>query len=119
MGKDARSSPQSMQNSVAEDDKEKKDKKDKKEKDARSSPQSMQNAVALMSERSNHVAVDLEFFQNKSERLTQDNDDLRSQVFRLEDTIRRMESRLDDQERLLRHAEVDLRNLGKTMRPAR
>lgn len=100
------------------DEKEKKDKKDKKENDSPASPQSMQTAVAVMSESSSHAAVDVEFFQHKSERLTQDNDDLRSQVFRLEDTIRRMESRLDDQERLLRHAEVDLRNLGKTMGPA-
>jgi len=57
-----------------------------------------------------HISVDLEFYRNKSNKLVQENGVLRSQVSSLEDTIRVMEMKIEEQEMRLRHAEVDIRN---------
>merc|ERR1712194_85646 len=88
-----------------DDDKDKKDKKDKKEKEAPTPPRS-ECIVAATTTGGNHMALDLEFLQNKLDRTSGENDALRGQVYRLEDTIRRMESRMDEQDYRLRHAEV-------------
>lgn len=60
-----------------------------------------------------HMAVDLDFYKKKSDKLTKENDALRDKQFRMEDTIRRLENRVEDQEQRLRHAELDL---GKPIR---
>mmetsp|Transcript_13607 Transcript_13607/g.29985 ORF Transcript_13607/g.29985 Transcript_13607/m.29985 type:complete len:1122 (-) Transcript_13607:216-3581(-) len=59
-----------------------------------------------------HLAVDVEFYQKKSEKLNKENQTLREKMSNLEQTIRLMESRLEEQEMRLRHAEVDLRASG-------
>lgn len=98
-----------------DDDKDKKDKKDKSEKEARALPHPECIVVATTAGDS-HMALDLEFLQKKFDRTSSENEALRSQVQQLEETIRRMASQIDDQDHRLRHAEVDLRMLGGTMR---
>jgi len=71
-------------------------------------PQTTAPAAAESSEMK-HMSVDLAYFQNKADKLTGENEDLRSQMFRMEDTIRRLETRMEEQDQRLRHAELDLR----------
>jgi len=63
-----------------------------------------------------HLAVDLEFYQGRSEKLAVENDTLRSQMFRMEESLRRMVSRMDEQDQRLRHADIDLRASGGKLR---
>jgi len=63
-----------------------------------------------------HMAIDLEFYQGKSEKLSRENDALRNQIFSMEEAMRRMEGRMDEQEQRLRHAEIDLRTVGGKLR---
>jgi Ca2+-binding EF-hand superfamily protein len=63
-----------------------------------------------------HMVVDLEFYKSKSDKLSSENETLRNKLFRMDDVIRRLESRLEDQEMRLRHAELDLGAAGKPMR---
>lgn len=62
-----------------------------------------------------HLAVDCDFFKNKSEKLSAENADLRTRMHIMEDLMRKMETKLEEQEHRLRHAEVDL----KGQRPPR
>lgn len=56
-----------------------------------------------------HLAVDCEFYQKKSEKLNQENEALRERLGGLEQLMRKMEAKLEDQGQRLRHAELDLR----------
>lgn len=60
-----------------------------------------------------HLAVDVEFYKGKSDKLTKENSQLRSSVSRLEDLVRALEARIEEQDMRLRHAEVDLRAAGR------
>jgi len=55
-----------------------------------------------------HLALDIDFYKKKSERLTDENDALRDKVSMMERTIRRLESKLEEQEMKYKHACVDL-----------
>mmetsp|Transcript_5033 Transcript_5033/g.12967 ORF Transcript_5033/g.12967 Transcript_5033/m.12967 type:complete len:1111 (+) Transcript_5033:61-3393(+) len=59
-----------------------------------------------------HLAVDCEYYRDKSDKLTSENETLRGRLHSLEDLVRAMEKKLDDQGQRLRHAEVDLRASG-------
>jgi len=56
-----------------------------------------------------HLAVDCEFYRTKADKLTAENDNLRQRLVSLEHLVRKMESKLEQQDQRLRHAEVDLR----------
>ncbi|CAE7709829.1 SLC34A1 [Symbiodinium necroappetens] len=59
-----------------------------------------------------HLAVDCEFYKNKSRKLMEENDSMRERMNGLEDMVRRLNAKLEQQEQKLRHAEVDLRAGG-------
>ncbi|CAE7225280.1 SLC34A1 [Symbiodinium sp. CCMP2592] len=59
-----------------------------------------------------HLAVDCEFYKNKSRKLMEENDSMRERMNGLEDMVRRLNAKLEQQEQKLRHAEVDLREGG-------
>mmetsp|Transcript_29382 Transcript_29382/g.84461 ORF Transcript_29382/g.84461 Transcript_29382/m.84461 type:complete len:1046 (+) Transcript_29382:73-3210(+) len=61
-----------------------------------------------------HLAVDCDFYQRKSERLSAENEELRSRLSSLEVLVRQLEKKMEEQGRSLRHAEVDLRANGAT-----
>lgn len=63
----------------------------------------------LRSPMAGHLAVDAEFYESKARKLSQENGELRERLFGLESAMRRLESRLEDQDNRLRHADVDLR----------
>eukprot|EP00929_Paragymnodinium_shiwhaense_P058771 TRINITY_DN29447_c0_g1_i1.p1 TRINITY_DN29447_c0_g1~~TRINITY_DN29447_c0_g1_i1.p1 ORF type:complete len:1085 (-),score=358.65 TRINITY_DN29447_c0_g1_i1:301-3555(-) len=56
-----------------------------------------------------HLAVDADFYQRKSEKLSRENEVLRVRTLELETLCRRLESKMEEQEQRLRHCEVDLR----------
>merc|ERR1719223_1124400 len=56
-----------------------------------------------------HLKVDVEFYEAKSQKLGQENEDLRSQLFELQNTIRLLQSKVEEQGHRLKHADVDLR----------
>jgi Ca2+-binding EF-hand superfamily protein len=56
-----------------------------------------------------HMQVDLEFYQSKSEKLVAENTKLRNDLYSIQESMRRMESRMEQQEQKLRHAELDLK----------
>lgn len=64
-------------------------------------------------EDADHLAVDVDFYKGKSERLEQENAMLRKRMQDLEDMVRSMEGRIEEQGKKLRHAEVDLRATGR------
>lgn len=55
-----------------------------------------------------HLSVDLDFYQQKAEKLSRENSQQRSQLKSMEERLRAMEERMELQERELRHAAVDL-----------
>jgi len=79
-------------------------------------PTQSTDIVARSAGNDGHLAVDLEFYQGRSEKLAAENDTLRSQMFRMEESMRRMESRMDEQDQRLRHADIDLRASGGKLR---
>jgi Ca2+-binding EF-hand superfamily protein len=60
-----------------------------------------------------HVTVELEFYQNKSAKLKSENDVLRNRLFEIEEKFRRMENSMEEQRKLLKHAEIELSGSGK------
>merc|ERR1711963_666858 len=56
--------------------------------------------------------TDIEYYRSKSESLSLENDALRDRLASLEDVVRRMESKLEDQGQRLQHAEINLRFSG-------
>jgi len=56
-----------------------------------------------------HLSVDCDFYQRKAERLSEENDTLRRSMRNQEESIRRLERLVEEQENRLRHAEVDLK----------
>merc|ERR1712217_357870 len=56
-----------------------------------------------------HLALDVDFFQKKSDKLTEENDILREKVQSLERMMRKMEAKMEEQFMKLRHQEVDLK----------
>eukprot|EP00927_Polykrikos_kofoidii_P065110 TRINITY_DN60901_c0_g1_i1.p1 TRINITY_DN60901_c0_g1~~TRINITY_DN60901_c0_g1_i1.p1 ORF type:complete len:1083 (-),score=182.58 TRINITY_DN60901_c0_g1_i1:343-3591(-) len=72
------------------------------------SPQAKKVPSSVISE-TGHLAVDREFYQKRSEKLSAENDAMRTRMQSLEEICRKMESRLEEQEMRLRHTEVDLR----------
>jgi len=63
-----------------------------------------------------HMAVDLEFYQARAEKLLLENNSLRAEMFDMREMMRRMESRMDEQEHRLVHAEIDLKSYGLQLR---
>merc|ERR1719247_1578313 len=63
-----------------------------------------------------HMAVDLEFYQARAEKLSLENNSLRAEMFDMREMMRRMESRMDEQEQRLVHAEIDLKSYGLQLR---
>lgn len=59
-----------------------------------------------------HLVVDVECYQKKSEKLKAENETLRGRMQSLEDLVRMMEQKMEDQDMRLRHAEVDLQAVG-------
>eukprot|EP00931_Biecheleriopsis_adriatica_P089730 TRINITY_DN63817_c0_g1_i1.p1 TRINITY_DN63817_c0_g1~~TRINITY_DN63817_c0_g1_i1.p1 ORF type:complete len:1120 (+),score=314.25 TRINITY_DN63817_c0_g1_i1:110-3469(+) len=60
-----------------------------------------------------HLAVDCEFYKNKSEKLTAENDKMRQRMNGLEDIVRNLQRQMEEQEQKLRHAQLDLRAAGR------
>mmetsp|Transcript_67218 Transcript_67218/g.105055 ORF Transcript_67218/g.105055 Transcript_67218/m.105055 type:complete len:1078 (-) Transcript_67218:41-3274(-) len=65
---------------------------------------SMANADA------SHMQVDLEFHQNRLDKLTEENTRLQKDMFVVQETLRLVVNRVEEQDKLLRHVEVDLQN---------
>lgn len=59
-----------------------------------------------------HLAVDCEFYREKAEKVAAENETLRGRLSSMEQLVRSLQDKLEDQERRLRHAQVDLRNTG-------
>merc|ERR1712232_682825 len=59
------------------------------------------------------LTVDLEFYQKKSSKLSEENDSLRKQIFNLENELRRVQAYVEEQEHRLRLAEVHKRSTVK------
>merc|ERR1711865_856699 len=57
-----------------------------------------------------HLTVELDFFQQKAEKLFLENDTLRNTAFLLEAKIRGLESKAEEQNKLLKYAEIDLQS---------
>jgi len=55
-----------------------------------------------------HMSVDLEYYQQKAERLSGENSDQRKRLQQMEERMRMMEERMEMQDNKLRHATVDL-----------
>jgi len=55
-----------------------------------------------------HLTLEIEFYQKKSDKLTSENQALRTKVFEMEQTMRKMDSSMEEQNKLLRHAEIEL-----------
>jgi len=55
-----------------------------------------------------HLSVDLDFYQTKAEKLAKENSGQRRQMLDMEEKMRKMEERMELQDRKLRHASVDL-----------
>merc|ERR1719487_445053 len=55
-----------------------------------------------------HLSVDLEYYQQRSDKLSRENEEQRRRMIAMEDQMRKMEERMELQERKLRHAAVDL-----------
>jgi Ca2+-binding EF-hand superfamily protein len=60
-----------------------------------------------------HMAVDVDFYQRKSEKLNKENEQLRNRMQSIEELYRKMESKLEEQDMRLRHAEVDLQGTAR------
>eukprot|EP00933_Yihiella_yeosuensis_P023864 TRINITY_DN18541_c0_g1_i1.p1 TRINITY_DN18541_c0_g1~~TRINITY_DN18541_c0_g1_i1.p1 ORF type:complete len:681 (-),score=174.89 TRINITY_DN18541_c0_g1_i1:94-2136(-) len=63
-----------------------------------------------------HLAVDLDFYKDKSEKLTNENDAMRQRMNNLEDLVRKMQTQMEEQAQRLRHAEVDLQASRSNLR---
>jgi Ca2+-binding EF-hand superfamily protein len=59
-----------------------------------------------------HLAVDCEFYREKAEKAAAENETLRGRLSGMEQLVRTLQDKLEEQERRLRHAQVDLRNTG-------
>eukprot|EP00408_Alexandrium_pacificum_P055637 CAMPEP_0171268426 /NCGR_PEP_ID=MMETSP0790-20130122/59670_1 /TAXON_ID=2925 /ORGANISM="Alexandrium catenella, Strain OF101" /LENGTH=245 /DNA_ID=CAMNT_0011737197 /DNA_START=31 /DNA_END=768 /DNA_ORIENTATION=- len=59
-----------------------------------------------------HLAVDCDFYRGRADRLTSENDELHQKLLVLESSFRQMQSKMDEQEVRLRHAEVGVRGSG-------
>jgi len=70
---------------------------------------SQQVATQQLATEATHLQVDLDYYQSKAQRLREENDLLLEKQFALESTVRRLQQELEEQERRLRHASVDLR----------
>jgi len=57
-----------------------------------------------------HLALDCEIYQGKAARLESENTDLRQKLGTVEDVLRQMQAKMDEQEIRLRHAEVRMRS---------
>jgi len=54
------------------------------------------------------LVIDRDFYKNRVEKMSGENQSLRNRVLSLEQTIKKMESSLEETEKRLKHAEVDL-----------
>lgn len=63
-----------------------------------------------------HLAVDCEFYKNKSDKLSLENQHLRERMNTLEELIRKMQVAMEEQEHKLLHAQVDLRASTASLR---
>jgi len=55
-----------------------------------------------------HMSVDLEYYQQKADRLASENNDQRKRMLDMEERMRMMDERMEMQDQKLRHAVVDL-----------
>mmetsp|Transcript_62861 Transcript_62861/g.97871 ORF Transcript_62861/g.97871 Transcript_62861/m.97871 type:complete len:184 (+) Transcript_62861:1-552(+) len=56
-----------------------------------------------------HLTVDVEHYREKSKKLQCENDALRERLHNVEQQLRQMQSRVEEQDRQLRHADMDLK----------
>jgi len=75
---------------------------------APSSPMRGVNEMPPSPQQVGHLAVDLDYYQQKSDRLGKENSDQRQRLLQMEEKMRLMEERMDMQDNKLRHAHVDL-----------
>jgi Ca2+-binding EF-hand superfamily protein len=73
-----------------------------------SQPSSPQKFSAPSSPQAGHLQVDLEYYQQKAEKLRDENSEQRQRMIEMEEKMRRMEERMDLQDNKLRHATIDL-----------
>ncbi|CAL1142791.1 unnamed protein product [Cladocopium goreaui] len=59
-----------------------------------------------------HLAVDCEFYKKKSDKLMEENENMRERLRALEEAVRALQGVVEEQDIKLRHAEVDLRASG-------
>jgi len=57
-----------------------------------------------------HMSVDLEYYQQKADRLAGENSEQRKRLQQMEERMRMMEERMEMQDNKLRHATIDLNN---------
>jgi Ca2+-binding EF-hand superfamily protein len=57
-----------------------------------------------------HLMVELDFYQQKADKLTLENEALRTKTFELEERLRRVEASMEEQAMLLKHAEIELQS---------
>jgi Ca2+-binding EF-hand superfamily protein len=62
-----------------------------------------------------HLTVDIQFYKARSAKVCNENESLRLRAFELEQEVRRLQSCIEDQDKLLKHAEIDLEPTGRGM----
>jgi len=73
-----------------------------------SAPDSPSRSVPTSPVAVGHMSVDLEYYQQKADRLASENNDQRKRMLDMEERMRMMDERIEMQDQKLRHAVVDL-----------
>jgi len=68
----------------------------------------LQGSAPVSPQSVGHLSVDVDFYQQKSEKLAKENADQRARLLQMEERMRAMEDRMEMQENKLRHAAIDM-----------